>query len=83
MTTAKDAAKLRIDMASAATATSERAIESVTNLLKTERPVNAMGVYMDRRAVEADLMAAWRDIRGAIDALRDTPWPLPGDYNEV
>lgn len=72
-----------IDAASVATAASERAIESTQNLLKRERPRNGFGVYMDRRGVHADLMAAWRDLHAALIALDGTDWPTPADYKEV
>lgn len=77
----------RINAASAATAASERAIESVTNLLKRERPVNAFGVYMDPKSVMADLAAASRDISAAATAIVNTTvadeWPKPADYEAV
>lgn len=72
-----------IDHASAATAASERAIESVQNLLKRSRPMNAHGVYMDRRGVHADLFAAWRDLHTALLAIDGFDWPTPTDYREV
>lgn len=75
--------KARIDHASAATAASERAIESVRNLMKRPRPINGDGVYMDRNGVNADLAAALRDLEAAWTALNTYPWPTPADYSEA
>jgi hypothetical protein len=72
----------RIDHASAATAASERHIDSVQNLLQRVRPCNSFGVYMDRIMVMADLNAARRDIDAAWNAL-NTDWPEAADYRKV
>jgi hypothetical protein len=68
-----------INAASIATASSERNIESALNLLRINRPCNVHGVYMDRRAMMSDLMAARRDIDAAWNALNGD-WPATADY---
>lgn len=72
-----------IDQACAATASSERSIESALNLLKADRPCNGYGVYMDRHSIISDLVAAQRDLKAACEALQAYPWPTADDYKET
>lgn len=75
-------AKKVIDNAADVTAQSERYIKAALALLEHERPLNAYGFYMDRHMVEAEMMAAWRDIRRALDVMY-CPWPTPRDLDGV
>lgn len=72
----------RIDNASAATARALRFMASARTLLGGDHPVNSVGVFMDRRALAADLRSAKHDVDAALNEL-GIEWPDAADYAEI
>lgn len=44
--------------------------------------VNALGVFMEPRLRETDLLAARKEIDAALEKLRVAAWPKDSDYRE-
>jgi hypothetical protein len=71
-----------VRLAAEATAVAEHRIDNARELLASRRPINAYGVYQQRRETIAMLRSAQRDIIKALDSLYNQDrWPTDADYD--
>jgi hypothetical protein len=74
----------KIDRAFAATSACETAISKAQGHLEMPRTINAMGIYVDRFTVDANLRSAVDDLVTALRVLRSVEhWPNSLDYDGV